>query len=275
MTAIQSPKSVSDLTKLAARHGKKAFYISGAESAPERIPAGKVLVDIGGVAAMNEFEVAKDKVVIGTGMHLGRVVREAAGENGLLRQAAGLIANPLVRNKVAFLQAIDPESPYFDITTPLVSLEAKVRLQSPTGKRVISIREFLEVIGDGLKKGEVPVQVEFPRLRPEERVGFFRVARMGGKGSVSAAARMKLVRNVCKDPEIVVSSLALIPLRTKSAEKEIHGKAASEDSIKRASQLAATEILELGDSKNGYERSLIEIAVGRTLRMIMEGSIPS
>ena len=120
-----------------------------------------------------------------------------------------------------------------------------------------------------------PVQVEFNKLPSDERIGFFRVVRMSGKGTVSAAARMKLVRNVCKNPEIVVSSLSLIPLRTKSAEKEIQGKAASEDSIKRASEFAATEILELGASKNDYERSLVEIAVARTLRSIMEGSIPS
>ena len=45
---------------------------------------------------MNHFSVAKDRVVIGTGINLGRLSREAVGENGLLRQAASLIANPLV-----------------------------------------------------------------------------------------------------------------------------------------------------------------------------------
>jgi CO/xanthine dehydrogenase FAD-binding subunit len=275
MTAIQSPKSVGDLVKLVAKHGKRTFFISGIDPAGDRVPAGKVVIDLGGVASLNELEVAKDKVIVGTGMNLGRLAREATGENGLIRQAASLIANPLVRNRVTFLEGLNPESPYFDITTPFVLLEAKVRLQGPTGKRTIPMREYLELVSDGLKKGEVPIQVEFTRLPSDERVGFFRVARMGGKGSVSASARMKLVRNVCKDPEIVVSSLSLIPLRTKSAEKELNGKAASEDGIKRASVIAATEILELADSKNGYERSLIEIAVARTLRSIMEGSIPT
>jgi len=169
---------------------------------------------------------------------------------------------------------MDPDSPYFDITTPLALLGSKVRLQSPTGKRTVSMQDYLEGVTNGLKKGEIPVQIEFPRLPGVERVGFFRVARMSGKGSVSAAARMKLIRNVSKDPEIVVSSLTLVPFRTKLAEKEIHGQAASEAAIKRASEIAATEILELGGSKNAYERSLIEIAVARTLRSIMEGSIP-
>jgi aerobic carbon-monoxide dehydrogenase medium subunit len=272
MTATQSPKSIAELVKLVAKHGKRAQLVSGLDSAAPA--AGKIMIDIASVGAINEVERGKDKVSIGTGINLGRLAREADGENGLLRQAASLIANPLVRNRVTFMQALDPESPYFDITTPLVLLDAKVRLQSPTGKRTMPIRDFLEDVAEGLKKGEIPVQIEFPRLPTVERVGFFRVVRMNGKGTVSAAARMTLVRNVSKNPEIVVSSLSLIPLRTKSAEKEIDGKVASEESIKRAAAIAATEIVEIGNSKNAYERTLIEIAVGRTLRTIMEGSIP-
>jgi CO/xanthine dehydrogenase FAD-binding subunit len=96
---------------------------------------------------------------------------------------------------------------------------------------------------------------------------------MGGKGSVSAASRMKLTRNTCVDPEIVVSSLTLIPLRSKIAEKEIDKKVASEDGIKKASQMAAEEIGSYSEKHNSYERTLIEITVARTLRSIMEGSI--
>jgi len=273
MSTIQSPRSISDLVKVAAKYGKKAQYVSGIDLSGDRTPAGKVVVDLGSIGAINEIEEAKGKVLIGTGLNLGRLAREADGESGLLRQAASLIANPLVRNRITFLEAMDTDSPYFDITTPLVLLESKVRLQSPTAKRTISIRDFLDLATKGLKKGELPTHIEYDRMPGGERVGFFRIARMGGKGSVSAAARMKIVRNVCKDPEIVVSSLDLPPLRTKSAEKEIGGKTASEDSIKKAAALAATEILEISNSKNGYERSLIEIAVARTLRSIMEGSI--
>jgi aerobic carbon-monoxide dehydrogenase medium subunit len=275
MSTIQAPKSVADLIKVVAKHGKRCHFVSGVDPTADRIPAGKVVVDLGGVNAINEIDVAKDKVVIGTGLNLGRVTRDVGGENGLLRQASSIIANPLVRNRVTFLQALDPESPYFDITTPLVLLESKVRLQSPTGKRMISIRDYLDLASEGLTKSEIPVQVEFARLAGDARVGFFRVVRMSGNGTVSAAARMKLVRNVCKDPEIVVSSLSLIPLRSKLAEKELHGQPASEDGIKRAATIAANEILEMGDSKNSYERSLIEITVARTLRTIMEGSIAS
>lgn len=274
-TTVQSPRSVPDLVKLMAKHGKKAVLVSGVDPV-DRQPSGKVVVDIAKIALLQEISTAKTHVVIGTGVTLGRLARESVGENGLLRQAASLIANPLVRNKITLLQALNPDSPYFDITTPLSLLDCKVRLQSPTGKRTTSIKDFFELStkgSKGLKKGEIPVALEYEKLPPVYRVGFFRVARMGGKGSVSAAVRLRLVKSTCIDPEVFVSSLTLIPLRSKSAEKEIGGKTASEASIKRAAQVAADEMGELAEKHNAYEHTLIEITVARTLRSIMDGAI--
>src|ERR1051326_852247 len=273
MSAIQVPKSVPEVLKLIAKHGKRSLLVSGVDPASDRTPAGKIVIDLTGVAPLHEIDRKKDKIAIGTGLNLGRLARDAQGENGLLRQAASIIANPLVRNRVTFVDALNPDSPYFDITTPLALLDSRVRLQSPTGKRTLPIGDFLDAATKGLKKGEIPTAVEFSTLPPDSKVGFFRVARMGGKGTVSAAARMRLVRMVCLDPEIVVSSLTLIPLRAKLAEKELAGKPANEESIKKASEIAAEESLAVAKKDNPYERTLIEITVARTLRSIMEGSI--
>jgi len=274
MSAIQVPKSVPELIRLIARHGKRVLLVSGVDATADRPSSGKVIIDVTGVNLLNELEQNRGKISIGTGINLGRLAREATGENGLLRQAASIIANPLVRNRVTFIQALDPDSPYFDITTPLVLLDAKVKLQSGAGKRTLSIRDYLEAATKGLKKGEIPVAVEFTKLPADQKVGFFRVARMGGKGSVSAAAKMKLVRTIVVSPEIVVSSLTLVPIRAKGAEKEIVGKPANEFSVKKAAELGANDILDVAKKDNSYERTLIEITVARTLRSIMEGSFP-
>jgi len=274
MPETQTPKSVPDLLKLIAKYGKRSVLVSGVDASATNPPSGKVVIDLSDVEPLNEIEIKREKVTIGTGMNFGKLVRDASGANGLLRQASSLIANPLVRNKVTVVEALNPDSPYFDITTPLVLLDAKIKLQSPTGKRTLSIRDYLEAATKGLKKAEIPTAIEFAALAPDKKVGFFRVARMGGKGTVSAAACMKLVRTVCREPEIVVSSLTLVPIRAKQAEKELMDKPANELSIKRASQVAADEILAISDKGNPYERTLIEIAVARTLRTIMEGTVP-
>src|SRR3972149_9782245 len=172
MPAIQNPKSVPELVKLLAKHGKRSLLVSGVDVTGERATVGRVVIDLANVEPLHEIDIKKDRISIGTGMNLGRLAREATGENGLLQQAASIIANPLVRNKITFAEALNPASPYFDITTPLMLLEAKVRLQSPTGKRALSIRDFLESVTKGLKKGEMPTAIEFSRLPPEEKIGF-------------------------------------------------------------------------------------------------------
>jgi CO/xanthine dehydrogenase FAD-binding subunit len=272
-TSALTPKTVTELLKLTSKHGKRAAMVSGVDPMADRAPAGRVVIDLTQISNLQAIEATKSHIVTGTGLNLGRLAREAMGENGLLRQAASLVANPLVRNRITLVEALDPVSPYFDITTPLVLLDARLRLASSTGKRTMTIRDYFDAATQGLKKGEIPVAVEFEKLSSGERVGFFRVARDRGKGIVSAAAKMKIVRNVCMDPEIVVSSLSLTPLRSTAAEKEIRGKPASEQIIRSAAQQAAAEIGAISDGQNIYEQRLIEITVSRTLRDIMEGSI--
>src|SRR5262245_3479535 len=164
MSEVQAPKSVSDVIKLVAKYGKRSLLVSGGDAGAGNTSAGKVVIDLSAVESLNEIDVKRDKVTIGAGINLGRLVRDASGANGLLRQAASIIANPLVRNKVVLVEALNPDSPYFDITTPLVLLDAKVKLQSTGGKRTLSIRDYLEAATKGLKKGEIPTSVEFPTL---------------------------------------------------------------------------------------------------------------
>jgi len=257
--------------KIVAKRGKSAVMVSGIDPA-DRPAAGKVTVDLNHIGPLNEIVAQKDRVTIGAGVNFGRLGREAVAENGLIRQAASLIGSPLVRNRITLFEALDPKSPYFDITTPLALLDAKVRLQSPTAKRTISIRDFLAQVTKGLKKGEIPVAVEFTRLPPNHRAAFFRLARMGGKGTVSAATRIRLVRNTALDPEIVVSSLTGIPIRLKAAEKELAGKVVSDATVKSTAVKAAEELASYSDKKNAYENTLVEIVVSRTLRDIAEGA---
>ena len=92
MPAIQTPKSVPELLKLIAKHGKRSLLVSGADTSPEKAATGKIVIDLAGVEPLHEIELKKDKVTIGTGMNLGRLVREASGANGLLQQAASIVA---------------------------------------------------------------------------------------------------------------------------------------------------------------------------------------
>src|SRR4029434_3236117 len=90
--AVLTPKSVAELVKIVARKGKSIVWVSGVDPS-DRPVAGKVVVDLQQIDALNEISTQKDRITIGTGIHLGRLSREAAGENGLIRQAASLVGS--------------------------------------------------------------------------------------------------------------------------------------------------------------------------------------
>src|SRR3712207_6684024 len=99
MPAVLAPKNIAELVKLLAKHSKNALLVSGIDPTSDRVPAGKVVIDVTGVESLNGITTQKERICIGTGMNLGRLARDAVAENGLLRQSASIVANPLVRNK--------------------------------------------------------------------------------------------------------------------------------------------------------------------------------
>src|SRR5678815_3192484 len=106
-TSVFTPKNISEVVKLVAKHGKRSMFVSSIDPASDKMPAGKVLIDLTHVDSLNEVTAQKDRVVIGTGINLGRLARETVGDSSLIRKAASIIANPLVRNKVTLAQALD------------------------------------------------------------------------------------------------------------------------------------------------------------------------
>ncbi len=270
MPKAQVPQTLAGLARLLAKHGARAMLVSGMDPTM-RIPTSRVVIDVRRIPGFGAVSKRRGKVSFGTGATFGKVLQQISGENGLLKQALSALANPLVRNRITVFEGLDPESPYFDLSTALVTLRAQVRLQSPSGSRMLRIEDFLLAAAEGLNRGEFPAQVEFPVLDSKDRVGFFRVNPGAGKNTVSAAIRTKLRRNIASGPEIVVSSSTIIPVRSPAAEKALARQALSDNNMKVASEAAAEEMLEIAELEDDpYERSLIEVAVSRALKRVFE-----
>ena len=270
MPKALTPKTLTALAKLLARHDRHALMVPDAEAAT-KISGNRVAIDVSGLGAFSGVRVRGRKVTIGTGASFGRVLREVEGENGLLRQAISMLANPLIRNRIAVVTALDSESSYFDLATALVTLRCKVTVQSPSGSRRMPFGDFLVAAAEGLKKGEFPAFVEFSKLEAARRVGFFRVNPGKGRNTVSASVRMKLKGNVAVEPEIVVSSSTIIPVVVPEASKSLVRRALNEPNIKNAAEVAAEEMLEMADLDDApYESSLVAVAVSRALHRVNE-----
>ena len=273
MPKTHSPETLTALSRLFARHRDRVLIVPDGDGS-ERPGAKQVVVDVGKIRGLAGISRRAGSRQIGTGSTLGRVLADIDGENGLLRQAVSMMANPLVRNRITVLTALDPASHYFDLATALVSLKARVRLHTGKSSRQVSIGEYLLAAAEGLKAGEFPSAVDFPVLESTRNVGFFRVNPGRGKPTVSASVVTRLRRNIAIDPEIIVSSSTVIPVPAPRASKALVREALTEANVKKAAEIAASEMLELTGIEEGeddpYERSLIEVAVSRAVRRVLE-----
>jgi carbon-monoxide dehydrogenase medium subunit len=272
MSRTATPETLTALARLLARNRKRAVFVPDSDG-PERASARQVLIDIGRIRGLGTISRKGRARQIGTGCTFGELLRSIDGENGLLMQAVSMMANPLVRNRVTVLAALDPESHYFDLATALVSLRARVRLQGPASSRTLGIGDFLLAAAEGFRRGEYPSMVEFDALEEGLHPGFFRVNPGPGKSTVSASVLTRLRRNVALDPEIAVSSSTVIPVPVPRASKLLARQALTDANVKKAAETAAAEMLEMAEIEDGgdpYERSLVEVAVSRALRRLLE-----
>jgi len=271
MPKTLTPETLTDLSRLLARHRNRAVIVIEADGT-QRPGPNRTVIDVSGIPGFSNITRRGQTCQIGAGATLGGVLREIQGENGLLRQAVSMMANPLVRNRVTVLSALDPESQYFDLATALVSLHARVRVRSQKGGRSVAIDDFLVAAAEGLKSGEFPSAVEFTALDPEYRAGFFRVNPGRGKPTVSASVLARLRRNVAVDPKIAVSSSTVIPVPVPGASRALTRQVLSDNNIKKVAEIAAAEMLEMAgmEEDDPYERSLIEVAVSRAIRRMSE-----
>ena len=172
-------QTLTDLARIIAKHGERAFVVSDVDSSTKST-LNRILVDVSHIPRFGAVTLRGRKVTIGAGANFGDVLRRVKGENGLLKQAVSMMANPLVRNRVTVFSALGADSHYFDLATALVSLGAQVRLQSTKSSRTITINEFVLAAAEGFEGGEFPVAVEFPMLDPKWRGGLLPGQSWGG-----------------------------------------------------------------------------------------------
>ena len=60
MSDVQNPKSVSELVKLLAKHGKRAFLVSGVDISSDKAVSGKVIIDVSDIESLQEIAVNRD-----------------------------------------------------------------------------------------------------------------------------------------------------------------------------------------------------------------------
>ena len=164
-----------------------------------------------------------------------------------------------------------------DLAVALVALDASVRVQGPSGERVIRLVDFYRQPGDQpqrdtvLGHGELITAVDLPPLAFAAHSHYRKVRDRASYAFalVSVAAALDVADGIVRDARVALGGVAPVPWRATRAEATLHGAPATEETFNRAAEaeLVASQPL----PGNAFKVPLVRAVLVRTLLDLMEG----
>jgi len=231
---LASPESVIDLRRVP---GLKEITESGG------------VVQVGAMATHHEVEISP-------------VIR---GKCPLLGEAAGQIGDTQVRNVGTIGGSVAHADPSADYPGALVALEARIRLRSAQGERVVEASDFfVDAFTTAMEAGEIVVAVEVAAEEPSEGYKYEKVAHpASGFPVVGVAVRVKRAGTKVALARIGVTGMGARAFRARNAEAllESGADAATAAAVVGVGEEANSDLYASGE----YRRHLAQVHAARAI----------
>jgi carbon-monoxide dehydrogenase medium subunit len=158
-----------------------------------------------------------------------------------------------------------------DLAPTLIALDAKIRLASSKGSRIVPLEEFYTGLFEtALEKDELVAEVQIPPLRAGTAVAYKKFNLVeNDQAIVGVAAAVTVDQDgACKDARVVLSNAGVTPIRAKSAEKILIGKKRAGALLVKVSDAASGDAEPVSDihASEEYRRHLIKVLTGRMVK---------
>ena len=228
MTEVLSPETVEDAVALLAKH-EDAMPLSGGATLIAMRNASLVepthLVSLDRIAALRGITRTEEG-----GFRIGAMTRhcetaacaDLTGSLYVLRRAAGMIANRVVRNMGTMGGSVANADPAADYLPALACCDAVLDIAGPEGRREVSILDYVEDWYEtALEEGEIITAITLPA--PVEAPSTYRkIARVSGDyATASCAMSLDADRQGLR---VAIGACGPGPLRDRDGEAALRGK---------------------------------------------------
>lgn len=193
--AYHAPRTTAAAVDLLAELGGDAKVLAGGQSLVPmlnmRLVTPAALVDIRHLDDLDRVEVTGDTVRVGARVTHTRLERddEVATALPLLREALGLVAHPVIRNRGTTVGSVVHADPAAELPAVVVLLDAVLELTSEHGVRTVRGADaFLGPLESALQPGELATAVEFPVAPARTGMAIEELARRHGDYAISGVA---------------------------------------------------------------------------------------
>jgi carbon-monoxide dehydrogenase medium subunit len=271
-----APKTLDEALSLISQYKGEAKIIAGGQSIlvvmRQGLLASEYVVDIKRVSAL-DYMIYDER----NGLRIGALTTHRAIEKSPLIQKHFRVLSEMERN-LATIQTrnwgtiggnLCHGDPAGDPAPVLIALDAKLKLKSLSGERIVAMEGFSkDMLEVDLEPDEMLTEIQVPTRRPHTGVAHEKLMVMqGDAGIVGAAVSITLEPKdgVCEDARIVISNAASVPMRVREAEKRLIGKVVDAPLLIEAGKIASAEADPPSDvhASAEYRREMVKVFVGR------------
>ena len=279
-----SPRSIDEALKALDIHRENIRIVAGSTDVSVMLKDGnmkeKLFLDVSRLDDLKCVKIGRDGLIhIGAVATYGDCIRSPI----IRKNAKGLvesfltIGSPQIRNLATVGGNLGTASPAGDSIPALFAMNAVVTLQSLSGKREMSIEEFLE----GYRKtkrdpNELITEVKLRRVRKGE-VTFFRKLGLRHANAISLAS-IAFCGQVVEGPRfadvrIAFGAVAPTVIRAKRAEKVLVGGRFTSETISEVARCCAQETRPISDIRGsaGYRRKAVEGLTRMSFLEVLDG----
>lgn len=271
------PASIADAVALGARFGEAGRFLAGGTDLLIQMRRGRVaprhVMSLHRVTGLDRIEV--DGVVrLGALVTYRSIERSPHFQEGLraLVEGAEVVGGHQIRNVATVGGNIVNASPAADVVPVLLALDATVTCLGPAGERTLPLDAFLTGPGQTARRhGELLTSIQFEQLMPRSATAFLKAGRRKAMeiSVVCVAVRLTLdaAHARCQEARIALGAVAPTTMRARGAEQSLEGQPLTDEVLRRAGRLAASECTPIDDVRASarYRRLLVEALVPRAL----------
>lgn len=272
-----APSDLDAALDLMSDFGEDAKILAGGQSLIPmmrfRLAEPATLVDVNGIGSLSALEETEDH------LRIGAMVRHAALEDAeltrgrypLLAEAAGLVADPLVRNRGTVGGSLVHADPAGDWGSVMLACRAELVARSSDGERTVPIDDFfVTTFFTTLEPDELLTEIRIPGAGPREGGAYEKLERkVGDFATVAVAAHLALAEDgTCRSAGIGLTAVGPTNLRAAEAEEALVGGPVNDETIDESSRKAAEAAQPTADNRGSedYKRDMVRVLTARALR---------
>jgi len=278
------PHSLEEALSQRAEYGRDALPIAGGQSLlvmlRNKLIDPKVLLDLEPLGELRDLQPRADGISIGAMTTFFDLISSADVHKAspILAQAAAKVGSTAIRNLGTIGGNLCHNEPGADLPPALLALNASVELRSRKDTRKVPLTEFFQgYFETAVEADEILSRVDIPTL-PQGACGAYIKHSISPEDLAIAGVAVVLVPDgknpvSARELRIGLGGVSPVPLRALKAEAALNGRALTDDSIRAAAEIAASEAEPMSDphSSADYRRKMIKVLVRRALAAAIGG----